>query len=179
MGPVGGVKPAAATGVGPVAAARRHAPMLRAFTAAALLLSLLTNEWDPNWHAVAGAAFVVAVSAHLLGNGRWIRTVGRRVWVALRAPRRGDPVAGLPRTVTIDAVLAATTVTLVVAVAVSGVTAFLNLAGTIDAPGAAPVHGGCAFLLVVLVAVHVVRHRHRLWRRRTGNRPAASGRQPA
>jgi hypothetical protein len=138
---------------------RRAAAPLRAATATALILSLATHS-NPVIHGVTGVAFAVAATGHTLANGRWLRTVGRRL-------RRG-----VPRVVAVDAAVAATTIVLAMIVVATGIAA-LATGGDGASHGVSRAHGPCAILLTVTVTVHAVRHVRRRWRRHATE--AASG----
>ncbi len=140
---------------------RRLRGPLRAATAAGLVLSLVTHQ-DPALHAVAGTAFLVAMSGHLVLNRRWIRTVLRRVR------------SGLTGRMAVDAGIVVALVTLAATVAGTGLAALLDVTGAARLPVAGHLHAPAAILLTLVTLVHVARHRRQMRRR-----PAGQRREPA
>ncbi|MDQ1307777.1 MAG: hypothetical protein QG671_3611 [Actinomycetota bacterium] len=145
---------------------RSYADPLRAATAAGFVFCLLSHHHRPI-HVLSGAVFTMAACGHVLGHTRWMRTVSRRVR------------SGLPRRIAIDAALA------VAAIAVSGLVAVTGIAALLDPTGGVgEAHGAASVALIVVVAVHALRHRRRPRNRRRApgsprSRDGRGTRQPA
>lgn len=142
-------------------AARRWKAPLRWVALAAMLGSLVVDDIHPTLHAVMGSVFVVTTGAHVLANGRWIRTVTRRAG------------HGLPRRVSVDATLDATLAVVTSAIVITGIGA---LTGTNTADGIAHLHGHLTIALGIMLVAHLVRHRRQLVSRSTpARRPPFPG----